>query len=160
MASIANIRLHPARLEHLKNIAILEACTQTEALEMLISRELRARPEIDRIDRLPLHVANGRVCPDIGDVGTPTFSPKEAGAFASVILKVLDGPKGRGTSLTFGADGEAKITVGRRGRGIFLRIEWPDTEMFAEETLTVSLARDYVRQLLRAAQNADTDEAA
>lgn len=157
MSSPALVRLHPQRLLQLKALAEKDGLPVSEAIESLISREIRQYPELDYIPCFIVSESEGIVFIEMEKFYPLELSPVQAEKIASYIGKILEKPEERYGNIDIKKD---YLLVGRRGRGIFIKATSSvNTRATSEITLSLSLASDLARQLEHAASAARTRSA-
>jgi len=145
------IKLPEARALQLRAIADVNGCTVTEAVELLINREIRAGRLADALPGFEIKVANKHVWFVVGEIGLPPLVPAHARTVAAYFLNAADGgDAARGIGL---GQEEFKLVVARKGRGIIVRAVDIAHEREAKETMTPGMARDLARQLVKAADS-------
>lgn len=143
------IKLPDARALQLRAIADINECTMTEAIELLINREIKAGRLADAMPGFEIKTANKHVWFVIGEIGLPPLAPAHARLVAGLFLNAAEGGvSARGLSL---GEEEFELLVVRKGRGVIVHATDVAHERESKVTMTLGMARDLARQLSKAA---------
>lgn len=150
------ISLPPSRASQLRSIAHAHDCSITDAIELLIRREIKAGRLNDELPGFAAHTEHGHVCLEIGWVGLPPLSPANARVVADFFEATADANAGKPwrKKVELNSGDTHTLSLTRRGAGIAGRVFCDEMEIEQKFSMTRGMARDFARHIRRAANAA------
>lgn len=144
------IKLPEARALQLRAIADVNGCTVTEAVELLINREIKAGRLADTLHGFEITNANGHTWFVIGEIGLPPLVPAHTRLVAALFVNAADGSRDSAKGLSLGHD-DFELLISRKGRGVIVTARDVTHDRESKVSMTPGMARDLARQLNKAA---------
>ncbi len=142
----STIMLPEARIAQLRALADANGVTLTETIERLINNEIAAGRLPDTLPGFEVTPAVRRVYLTVDDFTFPAMTVRQARQIADLLTDITHDQDGHRQGFKFGPGAEAVVFgVARRGRGIVIGGDDPQTGRSVKATVTPSMARDLSR---------------